>query len=55
VHDLPGNSPRLTAGSIGVKRVLVNGKVSVIDGQPTGELAGTVLRSGRDTWTVATR
>jgi N-acyl-D-aspartate/D-glutamate deacylase len=55
VHDLPGNSPRLTAGSIGVKRVLVNGVVSVIDGQPTGALAGTVMRSGRDTETVATR
>ncbi len=54
VHDLPGNSPRLTAGSIGVVRVLVNGVVTVIDGEPTGELPGTVLRSGRDTDTVAT-
>lgn len=55
VHDLPGNSARLTAGSIGVVRVLVNGRVAVVDGQPTGELAGRVLRSGRDTATVATR
>ncbi|CAN5762802.1 amidohydrolase family protein [soil metagenome] len=54
VHDLPGDSPRLTAGSIGVVRVLVNGTVTVIDGKPTGELAGQVLRSGRDTDTVAT-
>ena len=54
VHDLPGNSPRLTAGSIGVVRVLVNGVVTVIDGEPTGDLPGTVLRSGRDTDTVAT-
>lgn len=54
VHDLPGNSPRLTADSIGVVRVLVNGTVTVVDGVPTGALPGTVLRSGRDTATVAT-
>ena len=54
VHDLPGNSMRLTAGSAGVRRVLVNGEEAVVDGEPTGALAGTVLRSGRDTDTVAT-
>jgi N-acyl-D-aspartate/D-glutamate deacylase len=54
VHDLPGDSPRLTAGSIGVVRVLVNGTVTVVDGKATGALPGTVLRSGRDTDTVAT-
>lgn len=54
VHDLPGNSPRLTAGSIGVVRVLVNGVVTVVDGEATGELPGQVLRSGRHTDTVAT-
>ncbi len=54
VHDLPGDSPRLTADSIGVVRVLVNGIVTVVDGTATGELPGTVLRSGRDTDTVAT-
>jgi len=26
----------------------------VVDGKPTGELAGSILRSGRDTRTVAT-
>jgi N-acyl-D-aspartate/D-glutamate deacylase len=55
VHDLPGGSMRLTSGSSGVVRVLVNGVEAAVDGAPTGALAGTVLRSGRDTETVATR
>ncbi|HEX2576424.1 MAG TPA: amidohydrolase family protein, partial [Aquihabitans sp.] len=54
VHDLPGDSPRLTADSTGVVRVLVNGVTTVVDGVATGELPGRVLRSGRDTDTVAT-
>ena len=54
VCDLPGDSPRLTAGSIGVSQVLVNGRVVVVDGEATGEMAGRVLRSGLDTETVAT-
>ncbi|MCU1394386.1 MAG: Amidohydrolase 3 [Ilumatobacteraceae bacterium] len=55
VTDLPGNSARLTAGSFGVKRVLVNGVTIITDGQPTGATPGTVLRSGRDTATVLAR
>ena len=55
VHDLPGDSPRLTAGAIGVRRVYVNGQVAVEDDQATDALSGTVIRSGRDTATVATR
>jgi N-acyl-D-aspartate/D-glutamate deacylase len=54
VFDLPGDSLRLTAKSVGVHRVLVNGVVTIADGESTGALPGTVLRSGRDTETVAT-
>ena len=54
VHDLPADSPRLTAEPIGVKVVLVNGRVAVVDGAPTGDRPGAILRSGRDTRTVAT-
>jgi N-acyl-D-aspartate/D-glutamate deacylase len=52
VTDLPGASPRLTAGSTGVVRVLVSGVETVADGAATGATPGRVLRSGVDTDTV---
>jgi N-acyl-D-aspartate/D-glutamate deacylase len=52
--DLPGNSPRLLAKPVGVHRVFVNGVETIVDGEPTGATAGTVLRSGRETDTVLT-
>jgi N-acyl-D-aspartate/D-glutamate deacylase len=55
VHDLPGDSPRLDSRAIGVRAVWVNGVEAIRDDVVTGAVPGRVLRSGRDTRTVATR
>ncbi len=52
VNDLPGGSPRLVAEATGVVRVLVNGVETIEDGRATGNLPGSLLRSGRDTESV---
>ena len=55
VTDLPGNSARLTADSVGMNHVFVNGVAILCDGVATGATPGTVLKSGRDTETVTAR
>jgi N-acyl-D-amino-acid deacylase len=45
VHDFPGGAGRYVQGAAGYDATIVNGRVFMQDGQPTGELAGTVLRS----------
>jgi N-acyl-D-aspartate/D-glutamate deacylase len=52
VFDLPGDSRRLYSEATGIRRVMVNGVSTVIDGEATDALPGKVMRSGVDTDTV---
>jgi N-acyl-D-aspartate/D-glutamate deacylase len=51
-RDLPADSVRLVSDSVGVEHVFVNGVETIARNAPSGALAGTVLRSGRDTDTA---
>jgi N-acyl-D-amino-acid deacylase len=46
VHDFPGGAGRFVQRGGGYDATIVNGRVFMRGGEPTGELAGTVLRSG---------
>jgi N-acyl-D-aspartate/D-glutamate deacylase len=52
-RDLPGGAARLYCDAIGVAHVVVNGRPIFGNGVATGDLPGTVLRSGHDTYTVS--
>jgi len=55
VHDLPAGAPRLVTESSGVHRVGVAGVEIAVDGELTHARPGHLIRSGRDTETVAAR
>jgi N-acyl-D-aspartate/D-glutamate deacylase len=52
-NDLPANGERLYAEARGVEHLFVNGREVVAHDRLTGDLGGTLLRSGRDTETVS--
>jgi N-acyl-D-amino-acid deacylase len=47
VHDFPGGAGRYTQRADGYRATVVNGRVALVDGDHTGDLAGVVLRSGQ--------
>ena len=48
----PADAGRLYAEAIGIEHVFVNGVQIVEDGKTTENRPGTVLHSGRDTYSV---
>ena len=44
VHDFPGGAPRYIQKSFGYQNTIVNGEVTLEDGELTGERGGNVLR-----------
>jgi N-acyl-D-aspartate/D-glutamate deacylase len=45
VHDFPGGAPRFVQKASGIDHTIVNGVPFMQAGEPTGELAGRLLRS----------
>jgi N-acyl-D-amino-acid deacylase len=45
VHDFPGNAPRFVQRADGIDHTFVNGTHFMENGEPTGNLAGRLLRS----------
>lgn len=44
-HDLPGGAPRIVQDARGYRAIVVNGMVTLEDGQPTGHTPGKLARS----------
>jgi N-acyl-D-aspartate/D-glutamate deacylase len=51
-YDLPGGAGRIYGEAEGIRAVVVNGEVAVVDGEFTEARPGQMIRSGRDTDTV---
>src|SRR5262249_48081119 len=47
VHDLPGGARRLEQRAQGYRHTIVNGQVYTSDGEVTGAMRGSLLRSPR--------
>jgi N-acyl-D-aspartate/D-glutamate deacylase len=45
-HDFPGGEWRRVKRAEGYRKILVNGEVTLDDGQPTGAMSGHLLRYG---------
>jgi N-acyl-D-amino-acid deacylase len=45
VNDLPAGGNRLVQRSVGFQATVVNGQVTIRDGEPTGRLSGRLLRN----------
>jgi len=46
VHDFPGGEWRRVKRAEGYRKILVNGQVTLEDGEPTGAMSGKLLRYG---------
>jgi N-acyl-D-amino-acid deacylase len=46
LHDFPGGEWRRVKRAEGYQKILVNGQVTLEDGEPTGAMSGKLLRYG---------
>ena len=45
--DLPGNEWRRIQKAIGYRWTIVNGQITLVDGEPTGAMPGVIMRKGK--------
>ena len=46
-HDLPGGGTRLSQRSVGIAATLVRGRITIRDGEHTGDFPGELIRRRR--------